>query len=280
MGGQPDRRTVGLWLLSLALPAVAGAQAVPNRTTRYLYPSDATDARAVWVNPAGAGRFEEASLHLDLMVAEPGAAGRLRQLTLGMSSRGLSFAYQRDVFDAGARGHTYRIGYAAGRAGLAAGVAAALYRGRGASTSGWDLGILYEWKAALSLGGVIANVGRPSVRGATLPVTYVPSATLRLWDARAALSADGRFTSAGVLGYAFGLRATLGAATRVPVGVLARLDTDRGLARAGLAFGVSLGAQDVAGLLATAPGDARRIDGLDLYGVSTRRFSHTRGVRD
>ena len=280
MGGQPDRRTVGLWLLSLALPAVAGAQAVPNRTTLYLYPSDVSDARAVWVNPAGAGRFEEASLHLDLTVAEPGAAGRLRQLTLGMSSRGLLFAYQRDVFDAGARGHTYRIGYAAGRAGLAAGVAAALYRGSGASTSGWDLGIAYEWRAALSLGGVIANIGRPSVRGATLPVTYVPSATLRLWDARAALSADGRFTSAGALGYAFGLRATLGAGTRVPVGVLVRLDTDRGLARAGLALGVSLGAQDVAGLLATAPGDARRIDGLDLYGVSTRRFAHSRGVRD
>ena len=280
MGGQPDRRTVGLWLLSLALPAVAGAQVVPNRATLYLYPSDVTDARAVWVNPAGSGRFEEASLHLDLMVAEPGAAGRLRQLTLGLSSRGLSFGYQRDVFDAGARGHTYRIGYAAGRAGLAAGVAAALYRGGRASTSGWDLGVLYQWRPALSLGGVIANVGRPTVRGTTLPVTYVPSATLQLWDARAALSADGRFTSARVLGYAFGLRATLGAATRVPVGVLARLDTDHTLARAGLTFGVSLGAQDVAGLVATAPGDAGRIDALDLYGVSTRRFARARRVRD
>ena len=280
MGGQPDRRTIGLWLLSLALPAVAGAQVVPNRTTLYLYPSDVTDARAVWVNPAGSGRFEEASLHLDLMVAEPGAAGRLRQLTLGLSSRGLSFGYQRDVFDAGERGHTYRIGYAAGRAGLAAGVAAALYRGGGASTSAWDLGVLYQWRPALSLGGVIANVGRPTVRGTTLPVTYVPSSTLQLWDARAALSADGRFTSARVLGYAFGLRATLGAATRVPVGVLARLDTDRTLARAGLTFGVSLGAQDAAGLVATAPGDAGGIDGLDLYGVSTRRFARARRVRD
>src|SRR5207248_4793186 len=150
VGGQPDRRTIGLWLLSLALPAVAGAQVVPNRTTLYLYPSDVTDARAVWVNPAGSGRFEEASLHLDLMVAQPGAAGRLRQLTLGLSSRGLSFGYQRDVFDAGGRGHTYRIGYAAGRAGLAAGVAAALYRGGGASTSGWDLGVLYQWRPALT----------------------------------------------------------------------------------------------------------------------------------
>jgi hypothetical protein len=267
-------------LLALVVPAFAGAQVVPNRATLYLHPSDVTDARAVWVNPAGAGRYEAASLHLDLTVADPGATGRLRQLTLGMSSRGLSFGYQRDLFDAGARGHTYRIGYAAGRAGLAAGVAAALYRGAGASSSGWDLGVLYDWRAALSLGGVIENVGRPSVRGTTLPITYVPSATLRLWDARAALSADGRFTSGGVLGYAFGLRAALGDATRVPVGVLARLDTDRTLARAALAFGLSLGSQDVAGLVATAPGDAGRIDAVDLYGVSTRRFTRSRSVRD
>src|SRR2546430_991621 len=156
----------------------------------------------------------------------------------------------------------------------------ALSRGGGGARSGWDLGILYQWKPALSLGGVIANVGHPSVRGTSLPVSYVPSATLHLGDARAALSADGRFTSAGVLGYAFGLRATLAAATRVPVGLLARLDTDRRLARAGLTFGVSLGALDVAGLVATAPGDAGRIDGLDLYGVSTRRFARSRSVRD
>jgi hypothetical protein len=252
---------------------------VPNRATLYLHPSDVTDARAVWVNPAGSGRLEEASLHLDLMVAEPGPAGRLRQVTLGLSSRGLMFAYQRDVFDAGARGHTYRFGYAAGRAGLAAGLAAALYRGGGASTSGWDLGVLYNWGASLSVGGVIENVGRPSVRGTTLPVTYVPSATLRLLDARATVSADGRFASAGVLGYAFGLRARLGA-TRLPVGVLARLDTDRKLARAGLAFGVSLGSQDLAGLVATASGDAGSIDALDLYGVSTRRFARSRSFRD
>jgi len=276
------RRTIGpaiVAIVALVVPAVVGAQAVPNRTTLYLYPSDVTDARALWVNPAGFARFQEASLHLGLSVGEPGAAGRLRQLTLGLSSRGLSFGYQRDVFDAGARGHTYRIGYAVGRAGLAAGVASALYRGDGASASGWDFGVLYDWRPALSLGGVIQNVGQPNVRGTTLPVTYVPSATLRLWGARAALSADGRFTSAGVLGYAFGLRATLGA-TRVPLGLLARLDTDRTLARAGLAFGVSLGSRDLAGLVATAPGDASGIDALDLYGVSTRQFTRSRSVRD
>src|SRR5207245_10278731 len=130
-------------------------------------------------------------------VAELGTAGRVEQLALGLRSCGLSFGYQRDVFDGGARGPPYRIGYAAGRAGLVAGVAAALYRGDGASASGWDLGVLYDRMASLSVAGVIENVGHPSVRGTTLPVTYVPSATLRLFDARAALSAAGPFMSGG-----------------------------------------------------------------------------------
>ena len=233
----------------------------------------------MWVNPAGLARYEEASLHLDLSVVDPGAAGRLRQLTLGVNSRGLAFGYQRDVFADGGRGHTYRIGFAAGHAGLAAGVAAALYRGATTGT-GWDLGLLYDWTPSVSLAGVVQNVGRPNVRGTTLPVTYVPGATLHLLGARAALSASSRLTSAGVVGYSLGARARFTDAPQLPLALLARIDTDRALHGAGFAFGLSLGAQDFAGLLATAPGNLGRIDALDLYGVSTRRFRPGRILRD
>jgi hypothetical protein len=231
--------------------------------------------RALWVNPAALGRFPEASVHLDLTVGDPGAAGRLRQLTLGLNSRGLSLGYQRDLFSSGRRGHTYRIGYGGGRAGLAAGFAAALYRG-GTSSTGWDVGILYDCTPALSVGGVIQNIGRPLVRGATLPITYVPGATLQLGGRRVVLSALGRLTSDGVAGYGFGLRAELRSGTSLPIGLLARLDTDRSLRRGGFAFGVSLGRDDAAGLVATTPGDVRGIDALSLYGVSTRRFTRAR----
>jgi hypothetical protein len=233
----------------------------------------------VWVNPAGLARYEEASLHLDLSVVDPGAAGRLRQLTLGVNSRGLAFGYQRDVFADGGRGHTYRVGFAAGHAGLAAGVAAALYRGATTGT-GWDLGLLYDWTPSVSLAGVVQNVGRPNVRGTTLPVTYVPGATLHLLGARAALSASSRLTSAGVVGYSLGARARFTDVPQLPLALLARIDTDRALHGAGFAFGLSLGAQDFAGLLATAPGNLGRIDALDLYGVSTRRLRPGRILRD
>ena len=275
MAGGSARRTVGLSLALLLSGSGVFAQVAANRATRYLEPTDVTDARAVWVNPAGLGRFPEASLHLDLTVGDPGAKGQLRQLTLGFNSRGLSFGYQRDLFSDGERGHTYRIGYAAGHAGLAAGFAAALYRGATSST-GWDLGILYDWRPTLSLGGVIQNIGQPLVRGITLPVTYVPSATLQLAGRRVALSALGRLTSDEVAGYGFALRAQLRSGTSLPIGLLARLDTDHALRRAGLAFGVSLGGEDTAGLVATTTGDAGRIDAVSLYGVSTRRFTRAR----
>lgn len=232
----------------------------------------------MWVNPAGLARYAEASLHVDVSVADPGAAGRLRQLTLGVNSRGLSFGYQRDVFAGGGQGHTYRVGYAAGHAGLAAGVAAALYRG-GTTGTGWDLGILYDWTPSVSLAALVRNLGRPVVRGITLPVTYVPGATLHLLGARAALSATSLLTSAGVLGYSLGARARLTDAPRLPLALLVRIDTDHALHGAGFAFGLSLGAQDFAGLLATTPGNLGRIDALDLYGVSTRRFRPARTVR-
>ena len=274
MGGRWDR-SVGLFLPLLLLASGALAQVAPNNATLYLHPTDVSDARALWVNPAGLGHFPEASVHLDLTVGDPGAKGQLRQLTLGLNSRGLSLGYQRDLFSSGRRGHTYKLGYAAGRGGLAAGFATALYRG-GTSGTGWDVGILYDWTPALSIGGVIRNIGQPVVRDSTLHLTYVPSATLQLAGRRIVLSALSRLTSDGVAGYGFGLRGTLRAGTSLPIGLLARLDTDRSLHRGGFAFGFSLGAADMAGLVATTPADVNGIDALSLYGVSTRRFTSAR----
>jgi len=275
VGGRWDRWTVGLFLPLLLLASGALAQVAPNNATLYLHPTDVSDARALWVNPAGLGHFPEASVHLDLTVGDPGAKGQLRQLTLGLNSRGLSLGYQRDLFSSGRRGHTYKLGYAAGRGGLAAGFATALYRG-GTSGTGWDVGILYDWTPALSIGGVIRNIGQPVVRDSTLHLTYVPSATLQLAGRRIVLSALSRLTSDGVAGYGFGLRGTLRAGTSLPIGLLARLDTDRSLHRGGFAFGFSLGAADMAGLVATTPADVNGIDALSLYGVSTRRFTSAR----
>ena len=287
-GGETVRRSSGpsLLLLPLLLSA-ASAQVASNRATRYLYPTDVTDARALWVNPGGLGRIKEASIHLDVTVGEPGPGGRLRQLTAGFNSRGFSLGYQRDLFDGGVRGHTYRLGFAGGARRLAAGGAATLYRGA-SSSKGWDVGVVYDLAPALTIGGVIANIGRPIVRDSTQPVTYTAGATLRLPGAgglggvggvvgmagvSGAISADVRIMSDGVAGYAFGARMGLRERTAWPLRLLLRVDTDRTLRRAGFALGLSVGADDLIGAVATAPGDLRRVDALSLYGVSTRRLT-------
>src|SRR3989441_2349656 len=130
----------------------------------------------------------------DVTVGDPGAAGRLRQLTLGFNSRGLSFGYQRDVFDGGLRGHTYRTGLAGTYHGLGVGIAATLYRGA-ASGTGWDLGLTYPLQPTLAAAAVITNIGQPTIRGVRLATTYIPGLSWRPLGPRAALSAHARFST-------------------------------------------------------------------------------------
>lgn len=251
-------------LLSVSPSARLPAQVAPNRAATYLHPADVQDARAVWLNPAGLGILREASIYAELTVGDE----RLQQLDAGFNARGLAFAYQRDVFDGGERGHTYRLGLAGAADALAAGLAVAYYRGGGARATGWDVGATYVPAARVSIAGVIANIGSPHVRGVELPVTFVPAVTLRP-VAAFALSAHAAVTSDSVRSLAFGL-AWRPAVGRWPVEVLARLDTDRELRRGAFAFGLSIGGRDRIGAIATMPGDVSRVDAASLYGLAAR----------
>jgi hypothetical protein len=251
-------------------------QVAPNRATAYLFPTDARDARAIWVNPAGLGVLREASIYAELGVSDPGAKGRLRQINAGFNARGLSVGYQRDMLDDGVRGHTYRFGLAGGAGGLAAGFAVAHYRGDGASTTGWDLGISYLALPSLTVGAVAANLGQPVVRGLQQRLTYVPGFTWRPAPLPAlGLSAAARVTPDSVAALAFGL-SWQGRSGRWPIGIITRLDTDGDFRRGAFILGVSVGAQDRFGAIASSPGDVSRVDGVSLYGLSTREPSRRR----
>jgi len=236
------------------------------------------DARAIWVNPAGLAVQREASIYAELDVSNPGSRGQLRQINAGFNARGLSLGYQRDVLDAGARGHTYRLGLAGGSGGLAAGFAVAHYRGEGAKATGWDAGLTYAgFAGGLTVGGVIVNIGQPVVRGLRQRLTFVPGFT---WHPRPlaalGLSAHSRVTPDSVVAYAFGLNWTSGSvqqARRWPIGIIARLDTDGGLRRGAFSLGISVGSQDRIGVVASSPGDVSRIDEASVYGLSTREPS-------
>ena len=269
------------WLLAAVLLLAArpsdrltAQEVAPNRATTYLHPTDVRDPRALWVNPAGLGVLREASVYAEIAIQDPGARGRLRQLSAGFNTRGLAFGYQRDVFDGGRRGHTYRLGLAGASEGLAAGVAMALYRGDTKGT-GWDVGASYAWGGALTVGGVIANIGQPVVRGLEQRLTMVPGVTWRPLGPAAALSVHARITPDSVIGYAFGLSWQT-AGGRLPIGVLARLDTDGGLRRGAFAVGLSLGGPDRVGAVLGAPGNLSGVDAASLWGLSTRDASARR----
>src|SRR6266480_5565260 len=63
-------RTVGSSVPLLLLATSTFAQVAPNTTARYLFPTDVSDARALWVNAAGLAAFPAASVHLDLTRSE------------------------------------------------------------------------------------------------------------------------------------------------------------------------------------------------------------------
>ncbi len=265
-------RRVPALAVFLVVPVLATAQEVaPNRATAYLHPTDVRDPRALWVNPAGLGVQREAAVYAELAVDDPGrGTGRLRQFSAGFNSRGLSFGYQRDMFDGGRRGHTYRLALAGSSKGLAAGAAMALYRG-GTKGTAWDIGGLYtlEGAGALTLGGVIANIGQPVVRGLQQRLTFIPGATWRPLGPSSAFSMHARITPDSVMGYAFGL-SWQGSGGRFPIGVLARLDTDGGLRRGAFAVGLSIGGPDRVGMVASTPGDLSSVDAASAWGLSTR----------
>jgi hypothetical protein len=204
---------------------------------------------------------------LDFTVGEPSGDARLRQLTFGFNSRGLSFGYQRDMFDGDVHGHTYRLGLGAGRGGLAAGLAGALYRGD-TKGLGWDFGVVYEPAASVALGAVVRNVRQPVVRGARQIATIVPSVTLKPFGPHVALSAEGRVTVDSVVGYAVGARFRSGG--HLPLALLVRLDTDQAFHRAALVFGLSVGGRDVFGAAASIPAGAGHVDPANFYGLLTR----------
>lgn len=252
-----------------ALSGIAGpvtAQVAVNRSDTYLFPSEATDARALWVNPAGLGVYQQASVYFDATVADPGSLGQLRQLNLGFNARGLSFGYQRDQFSGGVHGSTYKLGFGVGEGRLAAGLGAALYRGDTKGT-GWDLGLTYKALPSLVVAGVIANIGQPKVREIDQRILYKTSAT---WQVTPGFG-FGALVAANPSGFqAFGVDARAVFNWSIPVGLVARLDTDQKFRRTGFAFGLSIGGQGQVGLVTTTPGDVSSVDNVTLYGVSSR----------
>lgn len=266
-----------------ATASAGAAQVASNRNARALFVADPGDARSLWVNPGALGLAGTLSVYADLTLGlEPpyDTGSPISQFSAGFNSYFLALGYQRDrepdALGTGTiRTHAVRVALWGRDGRVGAGAATTWYGGAGDGGVAVDIGVVYRAAAFLDLGGVIANLGQPSVRGSKLRARVRPAATLRL-GGLVALQAQGELESAGPLGYAVGTRLRLPATA---LELTARLDTDSRLRRESFSFGLTWGAENRVGALVTASGDLGVTDAASLHLVSERSSQQRRRAR-
>ncbi len=175
-----------LWLLSLNIDRVtaqslsARSQSLSARSQDYLFLTNVADVRALWVNPAGLALVPEASILGELTFERLEGELRVEQYAVGFNSRGVSIGYQRSRLVGEKPVSTLRTGFGFRFRGGSLGVAFSRYRQDSTKSHGADFGLLYVPSVAVQLGLAVRHVGRPTVRGADLPVTTVGAAQMTL----------------------------------------------------------------------------------------------------
>jgi hypothetical protein len=180
-----------LWLLSLNIDCVT-AQSVSARSQDYLFLTNVADVRALWVNPAGLALVPEASILGEFTFERLGGDLRVEQYALGFSSRGVSVGYQRNRLVGEKALSTLSTGFGFPFRGGSIGVAFSRHSQDSLKSHGADFGLIYVPSITVQLGLAVRHVGRPTVRGADLPVTTVGAAQITLsvvqltWETAAA----------------------------------------------------------------------------------------------
>jgi hypothetical protein len=120
-------------------PALAQGAPLPAQPVRYLLGAQASDARALWVNPSGLVRRTEASLGADFSVDRVPGGTHLSQYGASLASRGIALGWTHDRVPGGASSNSYAVGLGLGDAAFSGGVARRWVRGP-TRASLWDIG--------------------------------------------------------------------------------------------------------------------------------------------
>ena len=277
------RRPILFLVVALAATAApASGQTIRSRSADYLFVATPSDARALWVNPAGPALLTGASVMAEAAVDFPrDSSVRFAQWTLGFSSRGLSLGYQRDRFGEDPNIGTIRGGLALPFRKGSVGTSFSWYHGSDADSAshfGFDLGLRYRPLGMLDLGLVVRNIGRPVTRLAKSPVTGVLGANFVFVPQHASLQLEAaaaeRIEASGYdLAYRAGI--ILAAGGSVPFSLLTSLALDNDFKLGSWVLGIVVGGRDSGTLLASGPtgsGNDTRLQRMSLTGVATRVF--------
>jgi hypothetical protein len=164
------------WFVGAAtvLPGTAAAQSFVAQPQHYLLTTDAFDARAVWLQPAGLSRLREASV---AGFATADASGGLSQYGVMLSSGGLGLGWQHDR-KVGSGTDVFTAGFGVGGPRVGLGVDHRWYKGSGAHDGSWDLGARLSPVPMLEFSLVWRDMGTPVSYVDTLGVPHTINATL------------------------------------------------------------------------------------------------------
>lgn len=184
-----------------ATPARTTAQIIPPQSARYdliLPPqparyeltTEAADARALWVNPAGLARLPEASIGADLSADRffPGGA-QVSQYSLSLAGRGVAASWIHERLPSSQSLNVYAVGVGLGDEQFSAGVTRRWYRGL-ADGGSWDIAARVSSLDGTQLSLVARSVGSPRLGDSTYWATLVPGALVYLFNGAVQLGAE------------------------------------------------------------------------------------------
>lgn len=181
------------WLAGAAavLPGTAAAQSFVAQPQHYMLTTDAYDARAVWLQPAGLSRLREASF---AGFATADASGGLSQYGVMLASGGLGLGWQHDR-KVGTGTDVFTVGFGVGGPRVGLGADHRWYKGSGAHDGSWDLGARLSPVPMLDLSLVWRDIGTPvdfvdaTDTARTLESVLIPAAAINLFG-RARVGAE------------------------------------------------------------------------------------------
>jgi hypothetical protein len=249
----------------------------PAQPARYLFTTNADDARALWVNPAGLVRQVEASLGADLTADRfvPGGSTQLSQYGITIANRGIAAGWVHDRFPNGPSLNTYAVGIGLGDERLSAGVMRRWLAGA-LKGSSWDVALRAGSSDGTQLSLVGRNIGSPRLNDSTfLGATVVPGALVSLLSGRLQAAGEWEVATRGWRSQEIRLGGGVTLSDRVAVSL--RADLSPSFQRRGFTLAVTLqGPKGRAGAFALLPGGANEVDALGLSGAFVSRSAPPR----
>lgn len=267
-------RTPGLALAAAALLVARAAtgQVPPTGTSpgipvpipaaqaaRYLLTTEASDARALWADPAGLARQMEASLGVELTGDRFDSGGmQLRQWGGTIASHGVAAGWVHDRYPDGTTLNVYDLGLGLGDEQFSAGAAHRWYRGA-VQGSAWDVGIRTNAWDGLDVSLLARNIGSPRLGDSTYWATLVPGALIRFFGGR--VQAGGEWEIAPHGWTSVEVRAGGAIALGRGLALLLRADLAPDLKRRGLVVALDFeGSRSRVSAFGLMPGGANQVD--------------------